>query len=699
MLLGVWGAVSLKAQNNPFRIDDTSYAMYVRANKFRDTDQGLRTADSLYNRAVAMKDGKSQCLALSIFLVHQFVIVNQFDQLDAAAERLKQKAREVNLPQYYYYAIANQVNYYINHNRTLYAMELCDAMRKEAFAENYPYGIFTSIRSMGHVNLGRYNSEAALRNYMEAYEYGSKNCQDQDMAGVLNRIVICLVSLRRYDEAEQYALKAKSIAKTPQLCLSSMVQLGMIYYNLKDEKRFVDTYRQCEEMINQYGDMGTTPFSRLKACYYMISGRTDEAYRVADSLNVPEDRLLYRRMIARYVGDYQQAYELSDRIYVLRDSMYRVVQHSDYVELNLRTDNALLRMEAKDLQLKNTNLKLQNTALDLERANSKIEMDRIAQEKQDLEMRNDELELANLKATTEQQRLLLREKQIEVDHNAQIGRIVFIVTVFLVIFLIILVLLRYRSELVLRKKNAELDAARRTAEQADRIKTVFLQNMSHEIRTPLNAIVGFSQVLCDDDSYGISAAEKADLKSRIIRNSELLTTLVNDILDLSGLESGKYRMDIVPTSCNEMCKSSIQTVTHRCPHGVKLYYTTEVDDAFTIPTDGKRLMQVLINFLTNAEKNTSRGEIHLHCSVSEQPAHVTFSVTDTGKGVPPEMQDAIFERFRKLDSFKQGTGLGLNICTVIAGRLGGRVYLDKHYTRGARFVLALPVEGVKEEYK
>ena len=125
------------------------------------------------------------------------------------------------------------------------------------------------------------------------------------------------------------------------------------------------------------------------------------------------------------------------------------------------------------------------------------------------------------------------------------------------------------------------------------------------------------------------------------------------------------------------------------------FHANDYDD-FELITDGKRLQQVLINFLTNAEKYTSHGEIHVHCSLSETPGMITFSVSDTGPGVPADKADMIFERFCKLDSFKQGTGLGLNICQVIAERLGGKVKYDQDYTLGARFVFIHPLDLGKD---
>ena len=116
----------------------------------------------------------------------------------------------------------------------------------------------------------------------------------------------------------------------------------------------------------------------------------------------------------------------------------------------------------------------------------------------------------------------------------------------------------------------------------------------------------------------------------------------------------------------------------------------DVDDRYSVYTDGRRVQQVIINFLTNACKHTIAGEIVLKVSLTENPGMVTFSVTDTGTGVPPEKAEYIFKRFTQLDNFTQGNGLGLNICSIIAEKLEGKVMLDTTYTNGARFVFMIP---------
>lgn len=197
----------------------------------------------------------------------------------------------------------------------------------------------------------------------------------------------------------------------------------------------------------------------------------------------------------------------------------------------------------------------------------------------------------------------------------------------------------------------ELQAEKERAERSDQLKTMFVQNVSHEIRTPLNAVVGFSQLLSLPDDV-ISSQEKEEYVKYIQNNSELLIMLVNDILSIGDVERGQFIVTISDVRCNDVCRQSMKTTETRLPEGVKMYYTSEVDDDYTIKSDEHRIQQVLVNFLTNACKHTEKGEIHVHSSLSEKPGMITFSVTDTGTGVPADEAEHIFERFTKLNAFK-----------------------------------------------
>ncbi len=234
---------------------------------------------------------------------------------------------------------------------------------------------------------------------------------------------------------------------------------------------------------------------------------------------------------------------------------------------------------------------------------------------------------------------------------------------------------------------------------ADESKTRFVQNMSHEVRTPLNAIVGFSQLLSLPDGT-FPEEEKAEFASHIVNNTKMLTMLLDDILSVSAMNSGGYRITYEQGEKDYMAQAAISSSEHRLQPGVRMYYEPEEKQPFTFTTDPNRVQQILINLLTNACKHTQKGEIKLTSSLTARPGFVTYACTDTGSGVPADQAEAIFQRFTKLNDFVQGTGLGLSICREIATKMGAKVYLDTTYTDGgARFIFEVPLEPPKADNK
>ena len=228
---------------------------------------------------------------------------------------------------------------------------------------------------------------------------------------------------------------------------------------------------------------------------------------------------------------------------------------------------------------------------------------------------------------------------------------------------------------------------------ADTAKTRFVQNMSHEVRTPLNAIVGFSQLLALPDG-SFSPEEKDEFAGHIINNTKMLTMLLDDILNTATMNSGNYRISYEDGEMHFIAQASISSAEHRLQPGVRMYYAPETGEPYHFRTDPRRVQQVLINLLTNSCKHTTEGEIKLSSSLTAHPGYVTYSVTDTGVGVPAADAEKIFERFTKLNDDVQGAGLGLSICRDIANRMNARVYLDTDYnvSVGARFVFEVPIE-------
>ena len=245
----------------------------------------------------------------------------------------------------------------------------------------------------------------------------------------------------------------------------------------------------------------------------------------------------------------------------------------------------------------------------------------------------------------------------------------------------------------LEVSGEELLVAKEKAEESNRLKTAFLANMSHEIRTPLNAIVGFSSVLVSDDS---SPAEKAQYCDIIQKNSDLLLHLINDILDISRMESGKIKFVWEECDVVELCQTALSTAEYGRKTSALFLFETPVA-SLVIKTDAQRLKQILINLLSNAAKFTPSGSIKLAIAIDKQHQQLELSVSDTGCGIPSDKSDRVFERFEKLNEYSQGTGLGLAISRLIVENLGGKIWVDKDYTEGARFVFTHPLTKKEKE--
>ena len=260
--------------------------------------------------------------------------------------------------------------------------------------------------------------------------------------------------------------------------------------------------------------------------------------------------------------------------------------------------------------------------------------------------------------------------------------------VLLLLFVTWLLLRMRRLKLTLEEREGQLVVAREKAEESDMLKSAFPANMSHEIRTPLNAIVGFSSLMQSEE---LSQEERAEYCAIVVSNSEMLLTLLNDILDISSLECGKIRFNYASEDIVQICQHVMMTTAHTRQRGVEGRFACPVG-SFMLTTDAHRLSQILINLLTNAGKFTSEGSITLGVEIDEERGEVLFSVADTGPGIPPDKQDLVFNRFEKLDgNKKKGTGLGLAICRQIAMIVGGRIWVDSAYTGGTRFVFAHPI--------
>lgn len=243
----------------------------------------------------------------------------------------------------------------------------------------------------------------------------------------------------------------------------------------------------------------------------------------------------------------------------------------------------------------------------------------------------------------------------------------------------------------LKNKQNELQALLQEAKISDENKTLFLANMSHEIRTPLNAIVGFSSLLAESDD--LSAEERQMAIDLINENSQSLLVTINDILDISRIESG-ISFQQTPFVLNDLIRKVQEEQQGKIPAPIELRVNLPQNPVI-LEGDSFRMEQVLCNLINNASKFTKEGSIEI--GLEQKPDEISIYVRDTGIGISPEQQEKIFDRFYRVDHFTKGNGLGLPICKEIIQRFQGSITLKSELGVGTTFFITLPVTSPSED--
>ena len=290
------------------------------------------------------------------------------------------------------------------------------------------------------------------------------------------------------------------------------------------------------------------------------------------------------------------------------------------------------------------------------------------------------------------------EKEISLlKEQAKMSRRTYLIlvhTVFLAILTIVLmarnIMIRRRSRKRLLEKNAELRAAYKQVSAADKMRTEFIRNISHEIRTPLNIINGFTQVLTEE-SMEFDPEERRTIGNTISDNTLQITSLVNKILALANESSQDLISKVEETNALDVCRKAIQGMPHVDATNVEVQFDDQTPEGEkTFVTNGYSLLMMLSYMLENSVKFTEKG--HIRLMLGRDDSHFLFSVEDTGCGIPEDKIDVIFERFMKVDEFKEGLGLGLAYCYETAQKLGGSLKLAHTSSEGTTFILSLPIK-------
>lgn len=694
MLFGL--ALPTQGQNNPFKINDSLYPLYLRANYNRKKPICLKQADSLRIKAIRLKDHKAEILALIIPMKHQMTKLHNFPAVWEASQLVRKKAQEYNYLQYYFYTSTTMANYLLSEDRFDEAKELVKKDIKFATKHKHPYGIQTGYVAMGNMLMAKDEYAHAIFYYQTALQFSQEYMQKQEWSSIYPHICDANIRLGRFQEVVNAANEGIPY------CYSEQAKAGLYGYKAigqfmtGDYDNFKKSYQEYFKRLNS-GPIFTIEYAILLNSLYAISKQ--------DSVKYQEYKNKLSGLLSKYSSyayySYNRRYDKAAKV---MDKIVKLTQSGN--NTNILTDLADMRnsfaMQIADidkqkaanemakLQLQHTQLQLANNNLEISNADRIKQLAEMQNNRNLLALKNQKLKSSELGASIDSQKKLaeLQKRQYRMHELIMVAMAA--IALLLIVGTIIYLKANRKMERRLSKLSKklthtldELDIANKEAQHADQQKTLFIQNMSHEIRTPLNAIVGFSQVITDP-SFDISDEEKSDLTNRITENSEQLSNLINNILDLTSIESGKYQMKKQPADINGVCRDAVEEARSHVAEGVTLTFNTQLAESEKTETDGMRVKQVVAHLLDNAIKNTTEGSIQVNC-LKNQKGQNLITVTDTGVGIPQDKQETIFERFGKLDQFKPGSGLGLEICRTIAHKLGGDVYIDPDYTNGARF--------------
>lgn len=469
-------------------------------------------------------------------------------------------------------------------------------------------------------------------------------------------------------KAEKFFLQALGEAgdRDPKFTMRTYMSLGEMQA-LKNPQKALEWYDKAIELAQMYNNMEYLSMSvAMKGYIHFLAGDAGKFYRSYDDYNNlrqsgdPDFSKRYNNMmeIAKltFDGDYRDA----------RDLMARG---------NLYVDSALvgIRILASEGNIKDGFSAMIQRYVELDSIYSlaqEASYDHIATERT--------LSLAQDEAASSQK---------------EAKNLMYVLIGLIVVFLFVYIMGRRRLMLKIWERNKLLKDALAHAEESDRMKSAFISNMSHEIRTPLNAVAGFSSLLVESGSE-IGEAEKKDMQERITNNVELITSIVDEMLELSKSESEsnlRPQTEYTDVWVNQLCRGVLRSMVMKAKKGVEMRFASKLPDDFVIRTHPATVKRILYHILDNAQKFTEQGYIELRCGVDKEKHQIKLIVTDTGIGIPKEDHGRIFDLFEKgNENFKEGIGLGLPICRRLAASIGGEVQLDDSYTEGSRFILTIP---------
>ena len=693
---------AIKAQPTAANNEDSKQkSLYVLANKNIGNEKSLVLADSLIKAAKKKGDTETVLRGLYIKLKHEYQKDNNIQKVDRAVNSIIDFAKKHNLTKHIYSAASYKMTYLTNHGKYNEAIKYQYYIMDYAIRHKHNNGIVLGHISMGNLFRKRLKIPQAIEEYEQAIESYRKYGIDEDLGRNYIRIIECYIIIGMFEKALDYSSKGLELTKRKEDISGIYGYMAFCSFMLNNKADFKKEYKAYKSYSSS-STPNIIPFvaNCIETMKLIDDGKFNEAEKKLKAPGMGAFKQYVEISLYNSQERYEDLLQAMRRLHINRFGDSKGSFTTDWARMSEAINNNLTEIDkqrainrSSQLELTKTRLELKNTQLELFRFKDAEKLAWMASDAKKLTYNNERLLSEQLAKTLENQNLQHKINEQKIKSK----RITLAFTSLLLLLMYLYLRYNKRAASILKEKNMnlkktleELSIANDKAQESDKKKTEFIQNMSHEVRTPLNAIVGFSQMLATESGTNLSEEDRKQISHIINTNSEILNTIITNILDLTSIESGRYTIKENAVNINDLCKSAIESVKHRKAEDVEMIFRTDMPDNYAITTDKTRVLQVITNLLTNAVKNTEHGSITLGCSLNEQPGMVIFSVTDTGIGIKKEQQEKIFERFYKIDHFKPGTGLGLNICKAIAEKLNGSIGIDSNYTNGARFYFSIP---------
>lgn len=640
---------------------DSVLKIYYKEVRTRlSTPEGPLMCDTLFTRAGEAGWLQMQAIALCLKLDYSYFRDDREGIVDGV-KRVQEFCLRHGKPEelvYFYYFVwgSRLITYYTKQNQYNVAVYETRRMLAEAQADDYQRGVADCYRLLANIYLVQDSFRQAYENFRREFDVLERHgIEDINLPTQYASLAQCAVELDMPDTALVVLRKGRALdPEQPFQRFSLYKAYALCYLETEDfdlARQYVDSAEMQFRGVPSM-QLHISGLRFLKTEYYKTTKQYDKALTVlqeslADTVRRETGHLYYTQL--KDLGN----------IYWLKGDMRRsAANYRDYIHLSDSVRSAEMRSSTDDF--------------------SGI------------------LEIARLQNETKELQLVLQQKRLRSTYFiiALLGCVLVLGGLFFVRAMKLNRRLK-ASEALVKAQNEHLVAAgeellraKESAEQASRMKSDFIRNMSHEVRTPLNSIVGFSQVLASKYHDDPSAEEYTSI---IVSSSMNLLRLVDDVLNVAYLDQADTLPRTDHTAMNNHCHECVSKILTEVRPGVTMIFEPSSADP-VVHTNLKRVMQIIQHLLLNAAKFTVEGEIILTYDCLIPQRLMRFTVTDTGPGIPLADQETVFERFVKLDTFSQGTGLGLPACRLTAVKLGGRLWVDPAYTDGCRMILEVPVD-------